>query len=131
MSAKTIVTTTNPTLAHYQCGVGCGTLTFSWDAKVYPNGGRTGRVTLGQFHDKPIQVYDPKPLYQVGTQCQIGINWGFQAQDGSFVGRILVSTYQTIVRFANFRPGDNWPQVTCLFSTLDARDSREAIEKAL
>ena len=126
--STTTATTTNPTAARYQCGSGCGTLTFTWDPKVFPGGGRIGTATLGQFVNKPIQVYDAKPILYNGVE--IGTNWGFQAQDGSFVGRMYVALYKSIVRFAHFRPNDQWPQVLCVFSTPDPRDSREGIEKA-
>jgi hypothetical protein len=130
MSTTTTATTTNPTLAQYTCAGGCGTLTFSWDAKVFPGGGRTGRATLAKFKDKPIQVYDAKPLYDFSGH-QIGTNWGFQAQDGSFVGRMYVALYKSYIRFAHFRPNDQWPQVACFVTANpDPRDSREAIEKA-
>ena len=127
MSTTTTATTTNPTLARYQCGSGCGTLTFSWGRQM-PEGGRLGTVTLGQFVNKPIQVYDAQPIIYNGVE--IGKNWGFQAQDGSFVGRMYVALYKSFVRFAHFRPNDQWPQVACFVSTPDPRDSREGIEKA-
>jgi len=128
MSTTTTATTTNPTAARYQCGSGCGTLTFTWDAKVFPGGGRTGKATLGQFVNEPIQVYDAKPILYNGVE--IGTNWGFQAQDGKFVGRMYVALYKSFIRFAHFRPNDQWPQVSCFVSTPDPRDSREGIEKA-
>ena len=93
-----------------------------------PEGGRLGTVTLGQFQNKPIQVYDAQPLLFNGVR--VGTNWGFQAQDGSFVGRMYVALYKSFVRFAHLRPNDQWPQVACFASTIDPRDSREGIEKA-
>lgn len=126
-TTTTTATTTDPTLARYQCGSGCGTLTFSWGRQM-PQGGRLGTVTLGQFVNKPIQVYDAKPIIYNGVE--IGKNWAFQAQDGSFVGRMYVALYKSFVRFAHFRPNDQWPQVACFASTIDPRDSREGIEKA-
>jgi hypothetical protein len=84
MSTTTTATTTEPTLARYQCGSGCGPLTFSWGRQM-PDNGRLGTVTLGQFVNKPIQVFDAQPLYY--NNVEIGKNWAFQAQDGSFLGR--------------------------------------------
>ncbi len=126
-TTTTATTTTNPTLARYQCGSGCGTLSFSWGRQM-PQGGRLGTATLGQFVNTPIQVYDAEPIIYNGVE--IGKNWAFQAQDGSFVGRMYVALYKSFVRFAHFRPNDQWPQVACFASTVDPRDSREGIEKA-
>ena len=117
------VTFPNPTANRYQCGSGCGAITFSWDRHT-PDGGRLGMVTFGQFVNKPIQVYDAKPLpYLQGRPT--GTNWGFQAQDGSFVGRMYVSTYQCFIRFVHFRPNDKWPQVSCHTPTPDSRDTND------
>ena len=127
MSTTTTATTTEPTLARYQCGSGCGPLTFSWGRQM-PDNGRLGTVTLGQFVNKPIQVFDAQPLYY--NNVEIGKNWAFQAQDGSFLGRMYVTFYKSIVRFAHFRPNDQWPETLCFASPTDPRDSREGIEKA-
>src|SRR5690349_4332043 len=106
--STTTVTSTDPTLAQYACLSGCGTLTFTWQPGDF-KGGRLGTASLGQIRDKRIQVFDAKPLCDLSGH-QVGTNWGFQAQDGSFVGRMYVSTHKSIVRFAHFRPGDQWPQ---------------------
>ncbi|HEX8285321.1 MAG TPA: hypothetical protein VF588_18345 [Pyrinomonadaceae bacterium] len=128
MSTTTTAVSTDPTAARYQCGSGCGTLTFTWGRQM-PEGGRLGTASLGQFVNKPIQVFDAKPLYDIAGH-QIGTNWGFQAQDGTFLGRMYVAFYKSIVRFAHFRANDKWPEVSCFVSTPDPRDSREAIENA-
>lgn len=128
MSTTTTATSTDPTLARYDCLSGCGTLTFTWQPGDI-KGGRLGTASLGHIQNEPIQVYDAQPLYDLYGK-QIGTNWGFQAQHGSFVGRMYVAFHKSIVRFAHFRPGDPWPQVTCLFSTPDPRDSQEAIQNA-
>ena len=127
MSTTTTAVSTDPTAARYQCGSGCGTLTFTWGRQM-PEGGRLGTATLGKFQNEPIQVFDAQPIIYNGAR--IGTNWAFQAQNGKFVGRMYVALYQSIVRFAHFRPGDEWPQVSCFVSTPDPRDSREGIEKA-
>ncbi len=126
--STTTVTSTEPTLAHYQCGGGCSPLSFKW-TKPMPQGGWLGEVTFAQYTNKPIQVFDAKPIYVDGYE--VGRNWGFQAQDGSFVGRMYVALYKSYIRFAHFRPNDQWPQVACFVtSNPDPRDSREAIENA-
>ena len=128
MSTTTTAVSTEPTAARYQCGSGCGAITFQWGRQM-PENGRLGTVTFGKYVNKPIQVFDAQPIRD-GAGNEIGKNWAFQAQDGSFVGRMYVALYKSIVRFAHFRPGDPWPQVACFVSTPDPRDSREGIEKA-
>jgi hypothetical protein len=125
---STTVTSTEPTLARYACNSGCGVLSFQWGRQM-PEGGRLGTVSCGQFVNKPIQVFDAQPILDALGR-QIGLNWAFQAQDGSFLGRMYVAFYKTIIRFAHFRPNDKWPQTLCTFDPTDPRDSREAIENA-
>src|SRR3712207_5638811 len=72
-----------------------------------PQNGRLGTVTIGQFVNKPIQVFAATPLAGGGT------NWRFQAQDGSFLGRLLVSRLKGFIRFTDFRARDNFPLVAC------------------
>ena len=129
MSTTTTATSTDPTAAHYTCGSGCGTLTFSWDTKMYQGGGRTGKASLAQYNNEPIQVFDPQPLKDSYGR-QIGTDWGFQAQNGTFLGRMYVSLYKSYIRFTKFRPNDKWPQVGCFVSSPDPRDSQEAIQNA-
>ena len=123
--STTVTTTAEPTLAHYQCGGGCSPLSFKW-TKPMPQNGWLGEVTFGQYVNKPIQVYDARPIFNNGVQ--VGLNWGFQAQDGSFLGRVYVTKLKSYVRFAHFRANDPWPQVFCSVAAPDPRDSREAIE---
>jgi hypothetical protein len=128
MSTTTTATSTNPTAARYQCGSGCGTLPFTWDTKMYQGGGRTGTATFGQFVNKPIQVFDAKIIYGPDKR-EIARDWGFQAQDGSFLGRMYVSSPRhSYIRFAHFRANDQWPQVSCSVPVPDPEDSREAID---
>ena len=126
-TTTTTATTTDPTAARYQCGSGCGAITFQWGRQM-PQNGRLGTVTFAQYVNKPIQVFDAKPILFNGVE--IGKNWAFQAQDGSFLGRMYVALYKSYVRFAHFRPNDQWPQVACFVSTPDPRDSREGIQNA-
>jgi hypothetical protein len=125
---STTVTSTEPTLARYACNSGCGVLSFQWGRQM-PEGGRLGTVSCGQFANKPIQVFDAQPINDASGK-RIGTNWGFQAQDGSFLGRMYVAFYKSIIRFAHFRPNDQWPQTVCAVSPADPRDSREGIENA-
>ena len=123
---STTATSTDPAAPRYQCGSGCGRLTFTWGRHM-PDNGRLGTATLGQFVNKPIQVFDRQEI-KLGDRV-VAYNWGFQAQDGSFLGRMLVSApAQSFIRFINFRPNDQWPQVFCAVPYPDSRDSREAIE---
>ncbi|HYY99680.1 MAG TPA: hypothetical protein VE642_13855 [Pyrinomonadaceae bacterium] len=116
---STTVTSTTPTAPLYQCGSGCGRLTFNW-TKPMPGNGYLGTATFGQFVNKPIQVYGAEPILYNGHQ--VGLNWGFQAQDGSFLGRMYVSTGKCYIRFAHFRANDQWPQVSCHVPTPDPLD---------
>ena len=119
MSTTTI--TDKPTLPQYQCGSGCGTITFEWGRQM-PENGRLGTVTIGQFVNKPIQVFAAKPIPGGGT------DWRFQAQDGSFLGHLLVSALKGFIKFTGFRPSDQFPQVFCAVRSPDAHDARESIE---
>ncbi|HEX8503214.1 MAG TPA: hypothetical protein VF659_21700 [Pyrinomonadaceae bacterium] len=125
-TTTTTATTTDPTALRYQCGSGCGTLTFQWGRRM-PENGRLGTVTFAQYVNKPIQVFDAQPILYRGKV--VGTNWGFQAQDGSFLGRMLVSAYKCYIRFTDFRPNDPWPQVSCSVPVPDPRDSRDPIDR--
>ena len=128
MSTTTTATTTDPTLARYQCGSGCGTLTFLWGRHM-PENGRLGTVTLGQYVNKPIQVFAAKPIVIDGRE--VGTDWRFQAQDGSFLGHMLVSApRKTYIRFFKFRANDQWPQVSCSSPDLSGEhDARDPIDR--
>jgi hypothetical protein len=119
---STTATSTEPTETRYQCGSGCGALTFNW-TKPMPGNGYLGEATFGQFVNKPIQVYGAEPILFNGHQ--VGLNWGFQAQDGSFLGRMYVSTGKCYIRFAHFRANDQWPQVSCHVPTPDPSDTSD------
>ena len=127
MSTTTTATSTNPTAPRYQCGSGCGVLTFNWGRQM-PDGGRLGEVTFGQYVNKPIQVFDAQVLRDSENRV-ILTNWAFQAQDGSFLGRMIVSGLQSYIRFAHFRANDQWPQVSCSVPVPDPRDSRDPIDR--
>lgn len=123
--STTTVTSTDPTALRYQCGSGCGTLAFQWGRHM-PEGGRLGTVTFAQYVNKPIQVFDAKPIIINGVE--LGKDWRFQAQDGSFLGHMLVSARKGFIRFAKFRENDNWPQVSCAIPGPTPGDSREGID---
>jgi hypothetical protein len=126
MSTTTTAISTDPTAPRYQCGSGCGTITFQWGRRM-PDNGRLGTVTFGQFVNKPIQVFD---LHIIKSgEVELYRDWGFQAQDGSFLGRMYVSPKQSYIRFAKFRANDQWPQVTCSVPVPDPSDSRDPIDK--
>jgi hypothetical protein len=115
MSTSTTQITENPTHTLYHCGSGCGTITFQWGKRM-PKKGRLGTVTIGQFVNKPIQVFAAKPIAGGGT------DWRFQAQDGSFLGHMLVSPLKGFIRFANFRARDKFPLVSCSVPVPDDDD---------
>ena len=108
--STTVTTTAEPTLGHYQCGSGCSPLSFKW-TRPMPQNGWLGEVTFGQYVNKPIQVYGAEPILYNGHQ--VGLNWGFQAQDGSFVCRMYVSSNQNNINFVNCRPFANWSLTSC------------------
>ena len=118
-AAYTATPTRDPSL--FYCPYENAYVSFDWTQPM-PYGGWLGAT--GYYKAKDVQAYDAKPL------ANGGLNWGFQAQDGSFVGRMYVALHKSIVRFAHFRPGDQWPQVACFIAAPDPRDSREGIEKA-
>ena len=125
-TTTTTATSTDPTAPRYQCGSGCGTLTFMWGRRM-PENGRLGTVTFAQYVNKPIQVFAAKPIIINGHE--VGTDWRFQAQDGSFLGHMLVSTRKSFIRFVNFRPNDPWPLVACSTRVPDPLDSREGIDR--
>jgi hypothetical protein len=79
-------------------------LSFDWKTPM-PYGGWLGQT--GAYKSVPIQAYDAQLLNDGG------LNWGFQAQDGSFVCRMYVTSGQNRVTFVNCRPLANWPLTSC------------------
>ncbi len=125
---STTATSTEPTASRYQCE-GCGPLTFQWGRQM-PEGGRLGVATFGEFVNKPIQIFDVKIIYNSLKQ-EIARDWTFQAQDGSFLGHMYVSSpAHVFIRFAKFRAGDKWPQCFCVaYSPVSgATDTRASVE---
>lgn len=125
--STTTVTSTDPTAPRYQCGSGCGAITFMWGRQM-PENGRLGTVTFAQYVNKPIQVFNSQPIVIDGRE--VGRDWRFQAQDGSFLGHMYVSARKGFIRFAKFRANDQWPQVSCSVPVPDPLDSREGIDRA-
>lgn len=86
-------------------------LTFEW-TRPMPNNGYLGNVTFRQYHKKPIQVFDPKPVVTWGVE--LGISWAYQAGDGSFICRLFVSHFgNAYIGFSQRKKGD-WPLITLL-----------------
>ncbi len=124
--STTSTATINPTALRYDCDSGCGPLSFTWQAGDY-KGGRLGTATFGKFVNKPIQIYDAKIHYGPNGR-EVCRDWGFQAQDGSFLGRMYVSSPRhSYIRFAHFRATDQWPQQSFTVPDPDPLDSRDSI----
>jgi hypothetical protein len=79
-------------------------VSFNWTTPM-PYGGWLGQTA--DYKAKDVQAYDAQPL------SGGGLNWGFQAQDGSFVCRMYVSSDQNHITFVNCRPFANWSLTSC------------------
>lgn len=79
-------------------------VSFDWTQQM-PFGGWLG--STGYYKTKDVQAYDAQTLPNGG------LNWGFQAQDGSFVCRMYVSSNQNNINFVNCRPFANWSLTSC------------------
>ena len=77
---------------------------FKW-TKPMPNNGFLGEVTYRVIVNKPIQVFAAK-VDQQGNKT-----WEFQAQDGSFLLSMTVTSDRSTVTFSNLRKG-TFPLVT-------------------
>jgi hypothetical protein len=99
-SARAAVPT--PQNQAYYCPYQGAFLAFEW-TKQMPYGGWLGE-TDGFTHEA-VQAYDAKPL------SGGGLNWGLQAQDGSFVCRMYVSADKYTLSFVNCR--GSWPLTSC------------------
>ncbi len=86
-TTTTAVQAVKPTRLRYNCGDPQypDFITFNW-TRPMPQGGWLGTLTYGGVVNKPIQVFDAK------TDDPRFTNWAIQAQDGSFVCRMHVST---------------------------------------
>jgi hypothetical protein len=93
-----------PQFRTYYCPHEGALLAFEW-TKQMPYGGWLGRTY--DIAEEDVQAYDARPLYGGG------LNWGFQAQNGSFVCRMYVSADQNHITFVNCRPFANWPLTSC------------------
>lgn len=93
-----------PDFLNYYCPAEGAFLAFDWTTAM-PYGGWLGQ-TYG-FTNKDVQAYNALPLGGGG------LNWGFQAQDGSFVCRMYVSADKGRLDFVNCRPSGSWPVTTC------------------
>lgn len=93
-----------PDFVNYYCPNEGAFLAFDW-TKQMPYNGWLG-LTYG-FTNKDVQAYDARQLNGSGG----GLNWGFQAQDGSFVCRMYVMDNQNTLSFVNCR--GSWPVTNC------------------
>lgn len=80
-------------------------MAFNW-TRPMPNGGYLGEVTFGSFQRKPIQVFDAKVDRTDGSKT-----WQYQAQDGSFLCSMKVTSDQGSITFLDRKKGD-WPLIT-------------------
>ncbi|HEX8721303.1 MAG TPA: hypothetical protein VF736_11775 [Pyrinomonadaceae bacterium] len=78
-------------------------VSFDWGQPM-PYGGWLGRT--GYYRAKDVQAYDAQDTGD-------GFNWGFQAQDGSFVCRMDVTGDRNRITFLNCRPFANWSLTYC------------------
>jgi hypothetical protein len=95
-------TTAVPTRQHYFAYDGTP-MSFTW-TKPMPQGGYLGTVTFGLLKNKSIQVFDPKDV-------QYGKSWAYQAQDGSFLCRMFVTSDWRFITFSDSKKG-NWPLIS-------------------
>ena len=95
-----------PTLQNeaYYCPYEDAFVAFNW-TRPMPYGGWLGDTD--GFTHKAVQAYDAR------TMSDGWLNWGFQAQDGSFVCRMYVSPDRRSLSFVNCRPYANWPVTLC------------------
>jgi hypothetical protein len=77
---------------------------FNW-IKTMPHGGFLGEVSYGSFQKKPIQVFAAE-VNPDGSK-----KWQYQAQDGSFLCSMKVTSDQNSITFLDPKKG-NWPLVT-------------------
>lgn len=103
-SARAYATYPTRQLQTYYCPNEGAFLSFNW-TKQMPYGGWLGQT--GDYEVKDVQAYDARAL------SGGGLNWGFQAQDGSFVCRMYVSADQYNVSFVNCNPYAKWPLTSC------------------
>jgi hypothetical protein len=80
-------------------------VSFDWTTPM-PYDGWLGQTA--DYKSTAIQAYDARLLGDGG------LNWGFQAQDGSFVCRMYVSSDKNNITFVNCRPFANWSLTSCV-----------------
>lgn len=94
--------TPTPQNQGYYCPYEGAFLAFEW-TRPMPYGGWLGETD--GFTHKAVQAYDSWTMYDGW------MNWGFQAQDGSFVCRMKVAPNQRTITFTNCR--GYWPVTSC------------------
>jgi hypothetical protein len=114
LASPTVPPDQKPTLPRYNCGDSQSPdyITFNWTG-TKPNGGWVGDVT---YNGKKtlIQAFDAK---YIGAPTDKLVDWGFQAQNGSFVCRMKVNSKVPLLRNASVSfdtcNNNNWPQLAC------------------
>jgi len=114
LASPTVPPDQKPTLPRYNCGDSQNPdyIDFNWTGRK-PNGGWVGEVTYGGAKTL-VQAFDAK---YVGDPINKLVDWGFQAQNGSFVCRMKVNSKLPLLRNASvgFDTCNNntWPQLAC------------------
>ena len=80
-------------------------VSFSWSPPM-PYDGWLGQT--GGYKSVAVQAYDAQTMNGGSV-----LNWGFQAQDGSFVCRMYVTSDKNNIQFVNCRPFTNWSLTSC------------------
>lgn len=101
-SSSARAATPTPQNQAYYCPYEGAFLAFEW-TRPMPQGGWLGEAD--GFTNKAVQAYNAQSLPGGG------LNWGIQAQDGSFVCRMHVSANQNTISFVNC--SGNWPVTFC------------------
>ena len=115
MSTPQTSASTHPTRYAYLDAEG-RQMNLNW-TKLMPNNGHLGEVTYLSFVKKPIQAF-AADVDQQGNKV-----WQFQAQDGSFLLSMKVTSDQAFVTFLDPKKG-NFPLVTVKAADQDAIPTR-------
>jgi hypothetical protein len=112
LASPTVPPDQKPTQPRYNCGDSQSPdyIDFNWTGRK-PNGGWVGEVTYGGSKTL-IQAFDAK---YIGPPTDKFVDWGFQAQNGSFVCRMKVNSKLLRNASVGFDTCNNntWPQLAC------------------
>jgi hypothetical protein len=103
-AARVYTDTPTRDLSTFYCPYEGAFVSFDWGQPM-PYDGWLGQA--GDYKSVAVQAYDAQMLN--GS----ALNWGFQAQDGSFVCRMYVSSDKNNIQFVNCRPFTNWSLTSC------------------